>query len=245
MKRPSDEPRPFLAHVEELRRRLLWALAALAVGVVISALFTHQVLTWIARPVGGLENLEAIEVTENLGVFMRVALLGGAILAMPFIVYQVWQFVTPGLSPLERRYVYILAPVATLLFLAGAAFAYFVMLPAAIPALLSVAPIPTRPRPADYVSFVTNLMFWVGVSFEMPLLVFFLAKVRLVSPRALLRNWRLAVFLIALLAALVTPTGDPINMALVMIPLVLLYGLSILLAYLAYRKPGDQPEPAL
>jgi len=242
MREQGAEPKSLLEHIEELRRRLLRALIALAVGVVISALFTNQILAWMARPVGGLEKLEAIEVTENLGVFMQVALLGGAILAMPVIVYQVWRFVTPGLYPHEKRYVYMLAPAATLLFLAGAAFAYFVMLPAAIPALLGFAPIPTRPRPANYISFVTSLMFWVGISFEMPLFVFFLAKVRLVSPRALVRNWRLAVFLIALLAALVTPTGDPINMALVMAPLTVLYGLSILLAYVAVRQPR-QAEP--
>jgi sec-independent protein translocase protein TatC len=236
MKKRGDEPRSFLEHIEELRQRLLRALIALAVGVVISALFTNQILAWMARPVGGLEKLEAIEVTENLGVFMQVALLGGALLAMPFIVYQVWQFITPGLEPHEKRYVYMLAPAATLLFVAGAAFAYFVMLPAAVPALLGFAPIPTRPRPANYISFVTNLMFWVGISFEMPLFIFFLAKVRLVGPRDLLRNWRVAVFLIALLAALVTPTGDPINMGLVMIPLVVLYILSILLARVAYRE---------
>jgi sec-independent protein translocase protein TatC len=236
MKKRGDEPRSFLEHIEELRQRLLRALIALAVGVVISALFTNQILAWMARPVGGLEKLEAIEVTENLGVFMQVALLGGALLAMPFIVYQVWQFITPGLEPHEKRYVYMLAPAATLLFIAGAAFAYFVMLPAAVPALLGFAPIPTRPRPANYISFVTSLMFWVGISFEMPLFIFFLAKVRLVGPRDLLRNWRVAVFLIALLAALVTPTGDPINMGLVMIPLVVLYILSILLARVAYRE---------
>ncbi len=235
MKGRGDEPRSFLEHVEELRRRLLRAIIALVVGVVISAFFTPQLLAWLARPVGGLEKLEAIEVTENLGVFMQVALVGGVLLAMPVIVYQTWRFVTPGLYPREKRYIYILAPAATLLFLAGAAFAYFVMLPAAIPALLGFAPIPTRPRPANYISFVTNLMFWVGVSFEMPLFIFFLARVRLVRPRDLLHHWRVAVFLIALLAALVTPTGDPINMGLVMIPLIVLYVLSILLARVAYR----------
>ncbi|MBC7225989.1 MAG: twin-arginine translocase subunit TatC [Thermoflexales bacterium] len=238
MKKRGDERKSLLEHVEELRRRLIRALLALAVGFIISALFTNHLLEWLARPVGGLENLEAIEVTENLGVFMQVALLGGVLLAMPVIVYQVWRFVTPGLYPHEKRYIYILAPAATILFVAGAAFAYFVMLPAAVPALLGFAPIPTRPRPANYISFVTNLMFWVGVSFEMPLFIFFLAKVRLVGPRDLLRNWRVAVFLIALLAALVTPTGDPINMALVMAPLTVLYGLSVLLARVAYRESG-------
>jgi sec-independent protein translocase protein TatC len=230
------EPRSLLEHIEELRQRLLRALIALAVGTIASSLLVNRLLEWLARPVGGLEKLEAIEVTENLGVFMQVALLGGVILAMPVIVYQLWRFIGPGLLPHEKRYVYVLAPAATLLFVAGAAFAYFVMLPTAIPALLGLAPIPTRPRPANYISFVTGLMFWVGISFEMPLFIFFLAKVGLVSPRTLLRNWRVAIFLIALLAALVTPTGDPINMALVMAPLTILYGLSILLARVAYRE---------
>ncbi len=230
------EPRSLLEHIEELRQRLFRALIALAVGTTISALLVNRFLDWLARPIGGLEKLEAIEVTENLGVFMQVALLGGVILAMPVIVYQLWRFVGPGLLPHEKRYVYVLAPAATLLFVAGAAFAYFLMLPTAIPALLGLAPIPTRPRPANYISFVTSLMFWVGISFEMPLLVFFLAKVGLISPRTLLRNWRMAIFLIALLAAVVTPTGDPINMALVMAPLTVLYGLSILLARVAYRE---------
>ncbi len=112
------------------------------------------------------------------------------------------------------------------------------MLPAAIPALLGFAPIPTRPRPANYISFVTNLMFWVGVSFEMPLFIFSLARVRLIRRATHAHHWRVAVFLIALLAALVTPTGDPINMGLVMIPLIVLYVLSILLARVAYRGAG-------
>lgn len=231
----ETETKPLLEHIEELRRRLLRALLALAVATVASFFLASAVLEWLARPIGGLENLEAIEVTENLGVFMQASLLSGVALAMPVIVYQLWRFVAPGLLPHEKRYVYWLAPFATLLFLSGAAFAYYVMLPAAIPALLGFAPIPTRPRPANYFSFVTSLLFWVGVSFEMPLLIFFLAKVRLVSPKTLLRNWRLAVFLIAVLAAVVTPTGDPVNMALVMAPLLVLYWLSILLARVAYR----------
>ncbi len=235
----ETETKTILEHVEELRRRLLRALIALAVATGASFFLANSILEWLARPIGGLERLEAIEVTENLGVFMQVSLLSGVALAMPVIVYQIWRFVAPGLLPHERRYIYWLAPFATLLFLSGAAFAHFVMLPAAVPALLGFAPIPTRPRPANYISFVTSLMFWVGISFEMPLLIFALAKVRLVSPGTLIRNWRVAVFLIALLAAVVTPTGDPVNMALVMGPLLVLYLLSIFLARLAYRGDSE------
>jgi sec-independent protein translocase protein TatC len=228
-----------LEHIEELRRRLFRALLALVAGALVSAVFAQQLLEWLARPVGGLENLEAIEVTENVGVFMQAVLLGGVILAMPVILYQLWQFISPGLLSHERRYVYLLVPFATLLFLSGVSFAYFVMLPTAIPFLLGFISIPTRPRPANYISFITNLMFWVGLSFETPLLVFFLAKVQVVDYRALARNWRVALFLIAVLAAVVTPTPDPVNMALVMAPLTVLYGLSILLARIAYR-PAEE-----
>jgi len=229
-----------LEHIEELRRRLLRAALALAAGALASAVFAQDILEWMARPIpGGLQELEAIEVTENMGVFMQATLLGGVTLAMPAILYQLWKFVAPGLQPNERRYVYLLVPLATALFVSGVAFTYFVMLPAAIPFLVGFVNIPTRLRPSNYFSFVTNLMFWVGVSFETPLLIFFLAKVRVVNYRMLIRNWRVAIIIIAVMAAVVTPTPDPVNMALVMAPLILLYGLSILLAWIAYRPPPE------
>ncbi|MGD1996374.1 MAG: twin-arginine translocase subunit TatC [Anaerolineae bacterium] len=223
----------FLDHLEDLRRRLLRALIALVVGTVVSSLFAKRMLEWMARPVGGLQRLEAIEVTENLGVFMRATLLGGVTLAMPVIVYQLWRFINPALEPSERRYVFLLVPLATALFVSGAAFAYFVMLPAAVPFLLEFLSIPTRPRPANYVSFITSLMLWLGISFETPLVIFFLAKVKVVNHRTLAQSWRTAIILIAVLAAVVTPTGDPVNMGLMMAPLIVLYGLSILLARIA------------
>ncbi len=237
----ANQSTSFLEHVEELRRRLVRVLIALVTGTTISAIFTQQFLDWLALPVGGLENLAAIEVTENVGVFMQVALLGGVTLAMPVIVYQLWRFIAPGLFKHERRYVYILVPMATILFLTGAAFAYFVMLPTALPFLLGFTSIPTHPRPSNYISFITGLIFWIGVSFEAPLLVFFLAKIGLVDHKMLARNWRIAILLIAVLAAVVTPTPDPVNMALVMAPLIVLYGLSIILARFAYKPKEEQP----
>jgi sec-independent protein translocase protein TatC len=138
--------------------------------------------------------------------------------------------------------VYVVVPAATILFLAGAAFAYFVMLPAAIPFLVGFLSIPTRPRPSNYVSFITSMCFWVGISFEIPLIVFFLAKVRVVNYKMLLSSWRTAIVAIAVIAAVVTPTGDPVNMALMMIPLVILYGLSIVLARVAYSPEHEDTE---
>jgi len=239
----KEETLPILEHIEELRRRLLRALLALGVGVTVSAFLAPQILEWLARPLpgGGIQQLEAIEVTENVGVFMQATLLGGVTLAMPFILFQLWQFVAPGLYPNERRYVYLLLPLATLLFISGALFTYFVMLPTAIPFLISFANIPVRLRPSNYFSFVTGLMFWIGLSFETPLILFFLAKVRLINYKMLIRGWRVAILAIAVLAAVITPTPDPVNMSIVMIPLTLLYGLSILLARIAYR-PASSPS---
>jgi sec-independent protein translocase protein TatC len=239
--RPGTD-QSILDHIEELRRRVMRALIGVGVGVLIVGLFGQQLLEWLARPVGGLEVMEAIEVTENLGVFMQVALLGGVTLAMPVILYQLWQFVSPGLFPNERRYVYLMVPAATLLFLVGVAFAYFVMLPAAIPFLMGFISIPTSPRPSSYISFITSLCFWVGLSFETPLVVFFLAKVHLVNYRQLIRGWRVAMVGIAIIAAVVTPTGDPVNMALMMLPLTILYGMSIVLAWIAYRPPPEDED---
>lgn len=228
----------FLGHIEELRQRIFRALIALALGMLISAFFANQILVWLAFPLPGegLENLEAIEVTENMGVFMQATLLGGVTLAMPVILFQLWRFIDPALLSHEKRYIFLLAPLATILFLTGVAFAYFVMLPTTIPFLIGVLDIPTSVRPASYFSFVTRLLLWIGLSFEIPLVVFFLAMVRVVDHRMLVRNWRVVIILIAVLAAVITPTPDPLNMGLVMAPLIVLYGLSIVMAWIASRS---------
>jgi len=121
------------------------------------------------------------------------------------------------------------------MFIVGAAFAFLVMLPAAIPFLTSFLGVQTVPRLSNYVNFVTNLIFWIGISFQAPIVVFILARLKLVNASGLIKQWRLAVVIIAILAAMVTPTVDPVNMALLMAPLILLYFISVLLAALARR----------
>ncbi len=232
----------FLEHIEELRTRIIRALIGLLVGTVICAFFAERILTWLTRPLpgDGLAQLESISLTENMGVFMQASLLGGVTLAMPFILYQLWRYIEPALHTDERRYVYLIVPFATLLFLSGVAFCYYVMLPVAVPFLLEFLTIPVTPRPSEYFPFITSILFWIGLSFETPLLVFFLAKVRVVNHRMLLKNWRVAVIVIAVLAAVITPTPDPVNMGIVMLPMVVLYGLSIVLARIAYG-PAEAP----
>ena len=226
-------------HLGELRNRLFIALISLVVTTLISFIFADRFVQWLTIPIGGLQNLIAIEVTENISVFMRVSLLSGFILALPFIVFELLAFVMPGLTDSEKRWVRIAIPMSSVFFLLGVSFCYFVMLPAAIPFLVSFLGVKTTPRLSNYIDFVTNFMFWLGMSFELPLLVFIMAKINLVNAKMLAKQWRIAVVIIAVVAAVVTPTPDPVNMSLMMAPLMVLYVLSIFFAMIARRGKDD------
>ena len=230
---PSDKIMPIMGHLRELRNVLIKCAIVLVITTLISLTFTTQILQFLIAPYGDI--LETIDPTENVTTYFRVALMSGAVLAMPFLVYFVWSFIAPGLETKERRYVRFIVPGATVLFILGVAFAWAVMLPAAIGFLSSFEPeiFKTSWRAAAYIPFVTSLMFWIGIAFELPLIVFFLAKLKIVTAAKLLSWWRFAIVGAAIIAALITPTVDPFNLALVMGPLVLLYFLSILMAKLA------------
>lgn len=227
-------------HLNELRKRLFYSVAALIVGVIIGFIFGDQLLEWVAHPIGGLENLLSIQVTENISVYFRVTMLAGFIIALPFILIQIMLFISPGLTSKERKWVLWAIPIATLLFLGGAVFAYFVMLPTALPFLVEFPGPDVLPKWKDYVNFVTNLIFWIGLSFETPLVMYLLAKLGIIDAKGLAKQWRIAIIIIAVIAAVATPTPDPINMAILMAPLFGLYLLGILLAVLAKKeKKGE------
>ncbi|MFA5836150.1 MAG: twin-arginine translocase subunit TatC [Bellilinea sp.] len=233
-----------MQHIAELRKRLLIALAAVILMTVAALYFGEGLIDILAKPIGGVDKLVSIEVTENIGVFMRVSLLAGFIASLPITLYQLIAFLMPGLMPNERRGLVIAIPFATLLFVAGVAFAYYVMLPTALPFLISFIGVKTTPRLSNYFKFVTNLMFWIGLSFETPLVVYVLARLKIVTARQLAKQWRVAVVVIAVIAAVATPTPDPINMGLLMLPLFLLYWLSVLLAVIAGRGRKEEPGTA-
>ncbi len=228
-----ENPASLLPHIVELRDRIIKSLIAILIGTVLATLMSQQILTLLAAPIGGLEALQAIRVTEPFGTFFRVALVVGIILASPYVITQLWVFIAAGLKPTERRIFYLFVPFAMLLFLAGVVFAYTMMLPVAVPFLVSFMGINATPTLEDYVSFVTNVLLWVGISFEMPLILFVLAKLKIVSTAMLIKNWRIAIVLIAALAAIVTPTPDLVNMGIVAAPLIALYVLSIVLTLFA------------
>jgi len=226
--------------VEDLRKHLLRILLGLAVAVGISFIFTQRLIAYLAIPVGGLDAMKAIEVTESIGVFMKVALLSGVVLALPYIAFEFWLFVAPGLKPRSRSSSLIAIPLSALLFVTGMGFAYYIMMPAALPFLLNFMGIQAQLRPASYFNFITGVMFWIGVSFEFPLVIYALTAMGFVKPKVLAEQWRLAIILIAVLAAAITPTVDPINMVLVMAPMTLLYFVSIGLSRIAYRDRMNQ-----
>lgn len=242
----ADTRQTMWEQMDELRRHLLRSLLALILTTLFSFAFTQKIVEFLAQPVGGLSALTAIDPTESIGVFMRVALFSGIALAIPYIAFEMWLFAAPGLKPFERKMGLAAIPLASVFFIGGAAFTFFLMIPAAMPFLTEFMGVKTELRPQSYFSFVTGLMFWIGLSFEFPLVIYVLSAIGFVQPKALTEQWRLAVVVIAIIAAMVTPTIDPVNQGLVMAPLILLYFFSIGLSYIAQagrkRKQAEQEK---
>lgn len=241
-----DEPKEFwwaiVEHLDALRKHLFRALIVIILAVAGVAFFVKDLLDWVSQPIGGIDSLQAIEVTEPLGVVMRVVMLAGFAVALPYITFELYLFIAPGLKVRARILGLLAIPVAFLFFVGGMAFAYYVMMPTALPFLLNFMDIPTAVRPASYIKFVTGLMFWIGIAFEFPLVIFAMAGMGIVRAQNLAQQWRIAVVIIAVLSAAITPTIDPINMGLVMGPMILLYFLSIGLAYIAQGRREKELE---
>ena len=229
-----ENPMGLMVHLDALRKHLLRCVLAMVITTALAMIFMHPLLNYLSTPLeGGLESLQAIDVTEPVGTVMKVALLTGFTLAFPYIALEIWMFIAPGVSRRSRMYGLLAIPIATLFFVAGMAFAFYLVLPTALPFLLNFMGINTMPRPSSYIGFLTTLMFWMGVAFEFPLVIYLLAKLGWVKAKFLRQQWRLAIVIIAVAAALITPTVDPVNMSLVMAPLIVLYFLSVGLASLA------------
>ena len=232
-----ENPKDLLIHLDALRKHLLRSIIVLSLTVAFSFAFSKQIIAFLSRPLeGGIESLVAIDVTEPISAVMRVSLVAGFAIAFPYIALEAWLFIAPGLKRKSRITGLYAIPIATIFFLGGMAFAYYIMLPAALPFLLNFRGISTIPRPSSYIKFVTGIMFWIGISFEFPLVIYLLARIGIVNSEMLRKQWRIAIVVIAVVAAVITPTIDPVNMALVMGPMIVLYFLSILLAVFAQNK---------
>jgi sec-independent protein translocase protein TatC len=226
-------PSALFEHVDALRKHLLRMLIGLVISIAICFFFTKSMVDFLAQPVGGIGTLKAIDVTESVGVFMRIALFSGIALASPYLAFELWLFAAPGLKPSARKLGLIGIPLSAILLITGMLFAYYFMLPTALPFLLNFMGVETIPRPSSYINFVSGLMLWIGIAFEFPLVIFVLSLMGIAKPKFMVQQWRIAVVIIAVIAAVITPTVDPVNMALVMGPMIVLYFLSIGLSFLA------------
>lgn len=234
-----ENPGSLVSHLVDLRKHLTRAILALLATSGVALYFYEALLDFLTRPVGGLEGVIAIDVTEPISTVMKITLLTGFATALPYIAFEVYLFIAPGIRVRARKWGLLAIPAVLILFIAGMAFAYYIMLPTAVPFLLQIGGVTAQIRLSSIVSFVTRVLFWIGLSFEFPLVIFILALFGLVNARFLAQNWRIAVVIIAVVAAMVTPTVDPFSMGLVMAPLIVLYFLSIGLAALAQRGRSE------
>jgi sec-independent protein translocase protein TatC len=229
-----EESMSLLDHVRELRSRLFWIAIAVAVGSSIGFFFRNELLEFLKVPYKG--PLITFGPGEQLTMSATIAVTAGAMLGFPVIVWQILAFIAPGLYPHEKRWILFAVPFGLVLFVAGAAFAYYMMLPTMFNFLLNILPGVTEQLSlANYIEFVSGVLFWMGAAFEMPVIAFVLAKFNVISSRVMTRYWRYAIVAVAVIAAVITPTPDPVNMGIVMVPLLILYGFSIILAFFARR----------
>lgn len=232
-----------LEHLLELRTRVMWSAITVVIAMVVFFVPSvgFGVIGWMLAP--ARETIpdfrpQYIEPMENIAVYFRVALLGGVTVAMPMLVFQMLGFVAPALTKSEKRWLFPIVLMATVAFIGGLAFGYWIVLPVTLGFLLSFGNDVAQAdwRIGNYIGFVTRILLVMGFVFETPLLVMGLAKAGVVTARKLLRWWRLAIVAAFLVAAVVTPTIDPITQSLVGGPIVILYFVGIGLAWLVRRE---------
>jgi sec-independent protein translocase protein TatC len=231
-----------LEHLLELRSRVMWCAIAVAIGMMLFFIppIGFRLMDFLLEP--GREALpgfrpQFIEPMENIVTYFRVALLGGVAIGMPMVVYQVMAFVTPALTPVEKRWMFPIVIGASLGFVGGMAFAYWIILPVTLKFLFTFGDYADpNIRIGYYINFVTRMLLIMGLVFETPLLVMGLAKLGIVDARRLLRYWRFAIVGAFVVSAVVTPTIDPVTQSLVAGPIIVLYFVGIVLAWLVRRN---------
>ena len=245
---------PIMDHLSELRTRLIRAAVGFVVAYGLSLTFTHPLWKFVCRPaaqaltaLGYPPTLYVVDPTEGFQIiWIQLPLVLAAFLSAPWILYQAWAFLAPGLYRNERRWAGGFAAAASLLFIGGGAFAYLVLFRYGLTFLLSIgrdenlgAVVSVR----YYFGLLVNVVLGVGIMFELPMLIFLLTAVGLVTPRFLIRNSRYAILVIFLLAAVITPTSDVMNLALLAGPMCGLFGVGILASYVYERERDGRPLP--
>lgn len=238
---PEELPRmSVLEHLEELRSCLIHSLAAIFIGFLVCWMIARDIFQFLQAPVLkelGEMGLVFTHLTDPFLLYMKVAFLAGVFLSSPYVLYQVWKFVSPGLYPGERRMVIPFVLFTSAFFIAGGYFGYRVVFPLMCNFFIRLGsdftPVLTV---REYMSLVTKLLIGMGLVFELPVLIFFLSRLGIVSAGFLLRNFKYAVLLIFIIAAVITPTPDIITQSTLAVPMILLYFLGILVSAIFGKK---------
>lgn len=248
---PAENEEPgarmsFFEHLVELRKRIINSLLAVGLGMVLGLLVSNRVIDFIVQPM--LVALRAHHLEDRLyypspatpiSLYINLGLYVGVVVAMPFVLYQVWLFVAPGLYKHERRAVLGFVVSSMILFLCGMAFGYYVMLPQVLTFLIGFAghlPLAPLIDVNEYFDFILIVLVGLGVIFELPVLIFILSLFGIVTPKFLLKNFRYAMLIITIVAAVVTPTPDATTMLIFMAPMVLLYFVGVFVSYMVLRR---------
>lgn len=246
---PMDEKTPLLGHLEELRRRLIACAVAVAVGFAVSYVFAEeifQVLIWpLKTQMKEGEKLVFTNLPEMFFIYLKTAFVAGILFSTPYVFLQAWLFVAPGLYRNERRYLIPFVVSSTVLFVGGALFGYFVVFPLGFQFFLSFGSehIQALPSVQEYFSLSIRLLFAFGLVFELPVILFFLAKVGIVTPGFLKENRKYAILMAFIVGAILTPP-DVISQFMMAIPLIVLYEIGILVTRIAVRNGREEESEA-
>lgn len=228
----------FLEHLDELRRRIIYAALGVLGGVIVSFAFISEIYEFLTRPaVEALppgSQLIYTQPGEAFSLYVYISLISGAIVAAPFIMYQVWLFIAPGLYSNEKRFAIPFVLLSSLGFVAGAAFNHYIAFPFVMIFFgsFNTQHLTFMPRLADVFGLYTKMLLGLGIVFQMPTVMFFLAKMQMVTAKFLIKKFRYALLIFFVIAAIITPTGDPVNLMIFTAPMLVLYGVSILIAWL-------------
>ncbi len=234
-----------LGHLEELRSRIIRCLIAAIIAFVACFAFVKDIYRFLERPILNVlpegEKLVFLKITDPLFLYVKVSALVGLFLISPYLLFQVWRFVAPGLYKNERRYSIPFVFFGSTFFLAGGTFAYLVAFPFAVEFLIKVGEDNFKAAVTghSYFSFLMTVILGMGLMFELPIFILVLSQIGLVTPRFLLRNFRWAVLIIFVVSAIITPTGDPINLLIFAVPTIVLYLLGIAVAAVFTKKQAE------
>ena len=231
------EEATLVEHLGELRTRLLIALGSVGVAFIVAFAFQERILRWLSEPLPDDKQLVTLGVTEPFFTAVKVSLYAGIAIALPIVLYQLWSFLAPAFEEHTQRVVSVFVLIGTALFVCGAAFGYFVLLPRGLGFLTSYNTefYDIQIRASYYYSFVTMIVLGMGLVFELPMFILALVRLRILSAEKLRRNRRIGIFLVVL-AAVLLPTVDPISLAFETVPLLILFELSIWLAVVMERR---------